>query len=60
MARTDVFTGLAEFLAVAQRASFRAAGADLGVTPPLSAKPYERWKRASACRFFNGRRGRSH
>ncbi|SRR5690606_23110285 len=34
MARTDLFTGLAEFLAVAKRASFRAAAADLGVTPP--------------------------
>ena len=33
MARTDVFTGLAEFLAVARRANFRAAGAELGVTP---------------------------
>jgi DNA-binding transcriptional LysR family regulator len=32
MARTDMFTGLAEFLAVAQRSSFRAAGADLGVS----------------------------
>jgi DNA-binding transcriptional LysR family regulator len=34
MARTDIFTGVAEFLAVAERASFRAAAADLGVTPP--------------------------
>lgn len=33
MARTDIFTGLAEFLAVARYASFRAAGAELGVTP---------------------------
>ncbi|MGH6678374.1 MAG: LysR substrate-binding domain-containing protein [Bradyrhizobium sp.] len=33
MSRTDLFTGIAEFLAVARRASFRAAGADLGVTP---------------------------
>src|SRR5690242_11508775 len=33
MARTDVFTGLAEFLAVADHASFRAAGTTLGVTP---------------------------
>jgi DNA-binding transcriptional LysR family regulator len=33
MARTDTFTGLSEFLAVADRASFRAAAADLGVTP---------------------------
>ena len=32
MARTDQFSGLAEFLAVARHASFRAAGADLGVT----------------------------
>jgi DNA-binding transcriptional LysR family regulator len=33
MARTDLFTGLAEFLAVAKNASFRAAAAGLGVTP---------------------------
>ncbi|SRR5579872_419448 len=33
MSRTDLFSGLAEFLAVARHASFRAAGADLGVTP---------------------------
>jgi DNA-binding transcriptional LysR family regulator len=33
MARINVFTGLAEFLAVANHASFRAAGAELGVTP---------------------------
>jgi len=33
MGRTDRFTGLAEFLAVAERASFRAAAADLGVSP---------------------------
>jgi DNA-binding transcriptional LysR family regulator len=33
MGRTDKFTGLTEFLAVAERASFRAAAADLGVTP---------------------------
>jgi DNA-binding transcriptional LysR family regulator len=33
MARTDQFSGLAEFLAVARYASFRAAGAELGVTP---------------------------
>lgn len=32
MARIDSFSGLAEFLAVARHASFRAAGADLGVT----------------------------
>src|SRR5882757_1631090 len=33
MGRIDTFTGLSEFLAVAERASFRAAAADLGVTP---------------------------
>lgn len=33
MARTDPFSGLVEFLAVARQASFRSAGADLGVTP---------------------------
>ena len=33
MTRTDNFTGLAEFLAVARHTSFRAAGAELGVTP---------------------------
>lgn len=33
MARTDLFSGLAEFLAVERHASFRAAGAELGVTP---------------------------
>ncbi len=33
MARTDKFTGLSEFLAVANHASFRAAAAELGVTP---------------------------
>src|SRR5579883_3175264 len=33
MARVDQFSGLAEFLAVAQHASFRAAGAELRVTP---------------------------
>lgn len=32
MARADKFTGLAAFLAVADRASFRAAAGDLGVT----------------------------
>ncbi|HEY1544394.1 MAG TPA: LysR family transcriptional regulator [Xanthobacteraceae bacterium] len=32
MARTDRFSGLSEFLAVADHASFRAAAADLGVT----------------------------
>ena len=31
MARTNQFTGLAEFLSVARQASFRAAGADLGM-----------------------------
>ena len=33
MARIDAFSGLSEFLAVAQHSSFRAAAADLGVTP---------------------------
>jgi DNA-binding transcriptional LysR family regulator len=33
LARTDLFTGLSEFLAVADHASFRAAAAELGVTP---------------------------
>lgn len=33
MARTDQFTGLGEFIAVARHANFRAAGAELGVTP---------------------------
>ena len=33
MARTDTFTGLSEFLAVAEHASFRAAAAELRVTP---------------------------
>lgn len=33
MARANQFSGLAEFLAVARHANFRAAGADLGVTP---------------------------
>jgi DNA-binding transcriptional LysR family regulator len=33
MARTHAFNGLVEFLAVARQESFRAAGADLGVTP---------------------------
>jgi DNA-binding transcriptional LysR family regulator len=33
MARIDRFTGVSEFLAVANHASFRAAGAELGVTP---------------------------
>jgi DNA-binding transcriptional LysR family regulator len=33
MARTNHFSGLAEFLAVARHASFRPAAADLGVTP---------------------------
>ncbi len=33
MARTDTFTGLTEFLGVAAKASFRAAAAQLGVTP---------------------------
>src|SRR5690242_15613578 len=33
MARTDIFSGLSEFLAVARHASFRAAAAELGVTP---------------------------
>jgi DNA-binding transcriptional LysR family regulator len=33
MARKDPFSGLMEFIAVARHASFRAAGAELGVTP---------------------------
>jgi DNA-binding transcriptional LysR family regulator len=33
LSRNNLFTGLAEFLAVARHASFRAAGAELGVTP---------------------------
>ncbi len=33
VARTDVFTGLTEFLAVARHGSFRSASADLRVTP---------------------------
>jgi DNA-binding transcriptional LysR family regulator len=33
VARTDLFTGLSEFRAVAQLASFRAAAAELRVTP---------------------------
>ena len=33
MARIDAFTGLSEFLAVADHASFRAAAAELNVTP---------------------------
>lgn len=33
MARSDPFDGLTEFLAIARRGSFRAAAADLGVTP---------------------------
>lgn len=33
MTGKDLFSGLAEFLAVARHASFRAAGAELGVTP---------------------------
>jgi DNA-binding transcriptional LysR family regulator len=33
MARIDSFTGLSEFLAVAEHSSFRAAAAALGTTP---------------------------
>jgi DNA-binding transcriptional LysR family regulator len=33
MARIDTFTGLSEFLAVAEHASFRVAAAELRVTP---------------------------
>jgi DNA-binding transcriptional LysR family regulator len=33
MSRTDLFAGMSEFLAVARHASFRAAAAELGVTP---------------------------
>src|SRR5678809_825831 len=33
MARSDGFSGLSEFLSVAKHASFRAAAAELGVTP---------------------------
>lgn len=33
MAKVDAFSGLSEFLAVAERSSFRAAAADLSVTP---------------------------
>ena len=33
MARSDGFSGLSEFLAVARHANFRAAAAELGVTP---------------------------
>src|SRR6266851_3648061 len=33
LARIDLFTGLSEFLAVADHASFRAAAAELRVTP---------------------------
>jgi DNA-binding transcriptional LysR family regulator len=33
MARSDAFSGLSEFLSVARHASFRAAAAELGVTP---------------------------
>lgn len=33
MARTDGFSGVSEFLSVAKHASFRAAAAELGVTP---------------------------
>lgn len=33
MARTDLFDGISEFLAVVRRGSFRAAARDLGVTP---------------------------
>ena len=33
MPRSDGFSGLSEFLSVAQHASFRAAAAELGVTP---------------------------
>jgi DNA-binding transcriptional LysR family regulator len=33
MSRSDLFSGMSEFLAVAQHASFRAAAAELGVTP---------------------------
>jgi DNA-binding transcriptional LysR family regulator len=33
MSRTDLFAGMSEFLAVARHTSFRAAAAELGVTP---------------------------
>src|SRR6266702_3509891 len=33
MSRSDTFDGLSEFLAVAARASFRAAAEEIGVTP---------------------------
>jgi DNA-binding transcriptional LysR family regulator len=38
VARTDLFTGLSEFLAVAQLASFRAAAAELRVTTAAVSK----------------------
>jgi DNA-binding transcriptional LysR family regulator len=52
MARTDKFSGLTEFLAVADHASFRAAAAELGVTRAAVSQAVSALERRIARRLF--------
>jgi DNA-binding transcriptional LysR family regulator len=52
MARTGRFTGLSEFLAVAERASFRAAAAELGVTRAAVSQAVQTLERRLGRRLF--------
>ncbi len=52
MARTDTFTGLSEFLAVADHASFRAAAAELSVTRAAVSQAVRALERRLGRRLF--------
>jgi DNA-binding transcriptional LysR family regulator len=53
MPRSDAFDGLSEFLAVAERASFRAAAADIGVTPAAVSQAIQSLERRLGLPLFH-------
>lgn len=53
MPHSDVFDGLSEFLAVAERASFRAAAADIGVTPAAVSQTIQSLERRLGLPLFH-------
>jgi DNA-binding transcriptional LysR family regulator len=59
MARSDPFDGLSEFLAIAQRGSFRGAAAELGVTPGAISQALQTLERRLGYRSSTGPPGRS-
>jgi DNA-binding transcriptional LysR family regulator len=60
MARVDMFTGLTEFMAVADLGSFRAAAAQLRVTPAAVSQSVKALESLSACHSFCEQPAASH